>query len=869
MQKSSHLLPSSVVPANYDICLRPDFGTFTFNGMVSIQISIREPVREITLHALELEIHAPDVEVWGLGHTSSIVAQEARFDEEAQTATFVFAEELPVSDVAYLEIDYKGVLNDKMAGFYRSKYKTADGQEKYLVTTQFEATDARRAVPCWDEPARKATFDVQLIVPNGLVALSNMPVESAAQFGDADSGLQIVSFYKTPIMSTYLLAFVVGEFEYIETSTNNGTLARVYTMVGKSEQGKFALDVGKRSLELYNEYFGIPYPLPKLDMIAIPDFAAGAMENWGLITYRDNLLLIDETNSSITTKQNVGNVVAHELAHQWFGNLVTMEWWTNLWLNEGFATWMANFVMDELFSEWDIWPQFLSDEYADALSLDGLRSTHPIEVAVDHPNEIAQIFDAISYSKGAVVIRMIHDFIGADAFRAGLQIYLKRHAYSNAVTEDLWKALEEASKQPVQEMMDTWTKQGGYPLIQVTRLDENKYSLSQQRFLASGDTLTKEETAQTWHIPLVTKFHNKTGIHETSKEVLIGAGNFSAQGINLVKLNSSQIALARVNYLPEQWQTLAEAIDQGKMITSDRYGILSDSLSLARAGHLSSVQLIRLLSSFKNEDNYVVWMIALGALGALNNMLEETPDSTRLASFAQSVLGPVVNKLGWTETVGESHTTKLLRESVLHAIGSYGNQETVAKANDYFYNHVNDVCVADPNLRKVVYGLTAKYGDKAAFDSIVEMYRKETFQEEKARLLSALGKFINPEFLPAALDYAFNSGEVRFGDVAYTLSSMGGNANGRRAAWKFLTDNWETISERYSGGGLKMLGRIISSICNGFTRAEDAEMVEQFFKDHPAPSATRAIAEALEHIRVRAAWYERDKDMIAAALKAE
>jgi puromycin-sensitive aminopeptidase len=869
MQKLNCLLPSSVVPKNYDVRLCPDLANFTFDGVVSIEIDICEPVREITLHSADLDIKASDVEVWS--STKLFVATapaEIRFNKEAETVTLVFPSELPVSN-AFLDIKYKGILNDKMNGFYRSKYITDNGETKYMATTQFEATDARRALPCWDEPACKATFDVQLVIPKNLTALSNMPVKSVALLEDTD--LHVINFERTPIMSTYLLAFVVGEFEFIETQTNNGTLVRVYTMPGKTDQGQFALDVGRRSLELYNSYFDIPYPLPKLDMIAIPDFAAGAMENWGLVTYRENALLIDQTQSSITSKQRVAEVVAHELAHQWFGNLVTMQWWTNLWLNEGFATWMASYVLDNLFPEWDIWTQFLSDDYATALSLDGLRSTHAVEVPVSHPNEISQIFDAISYSKGTSVIRMIHDFIGANAFRAGLQIYLKRHAFSNAITEDLWQALSEASGQPVQKIMDTWTKQPGYPLIQVTRQNDKICVLSQKRFLAGGDIPTETESAQQWHIPIASEFHRQNGKSDYFKNIFSDASNttISVQDTNFVKLNSGQIAFARVNYLPEQWQNLAEAIAQGKLSPADRYGIISDALSLARAGQMSTSQLIRLLSSYKNEDNYTVWMAVLGALSALENILEETPHSTRFATFARSTLAPITSKLGWNQSADEHHTITLLRESVLHAMGSFGDFNTITTAKTHFHNHASDVQPANPNLRKAIYGITAQYSDNKTFNTMKEMYRKETFQEEKIRLLIALGKFSDLVSVPTALEYAFNSGEVRSGDLMYLFSSLGTHAKGRRAVWKFLTANWETISARYSSGGMKMLGHIISGVCNSFARAEDAAVIEQFFKDNPTPSATRSIAETIERINVKAAWYERDKDDIAEALRGE
>ena len=867
-EKSNHLLPSSVVPKNYEVQLCPNFNDFTFTGQVSIDINIAEPVREIVLHAADLDIMATDVKVWSQAKLFlDIVPQEVRFDQEAETATFIFAEPLPVGD-ALLDIRYSGILNDRNAGFYRSKYTTADGQTKYLATTQFEATDARRALPCWDEPARKATFEVSLVVPSNLVALSNMPV---AEVVPADNNLKVVVFDRSPIMSTYLLAFVVGEFEYVETRTNNGTLVRVYALPGRAHQGQFALDVGRRSLELYNEYFDTAYPLPKLDMIAIPDFAAGAMENWGLVTYRENALLIDEANSAVASKQRVAEVVAHELAHQWFGNLVTMQWWTNLWLNEGFATWMANFVLDKLFPDWDIWTQFLSDDYASALSLDGLRSSHAIEIPVGHPNEISQIFDAISYSKGASVIRMIHDFIGADAFRAGLQIYLKRHAYNNAVTEDLWQALAEASGQPVQKIMDTWTKQAGFPLIQVIQQSQDACVLSQKRFLTGGNTLTAEESAQKWHIPVELEINRADGKSDYAKSILsdVNSDVVPTQNINFLKINKAQIAFARVNYLPHQWQALAEAVGRGQLSPADRYGIISDALSLARAGHLPTGQLINLLSSYQNENNYTVWVTVLQALGALANILEETSEQARFESFARSALASIVGKLGWTEIADESHTNKLLRAQVLSAIGSYGDYPTIAEAKERFHNHTRSTAVADPNFRSVIYGLSAKYGSKDVFETMVEMYRKETFQEEKARLLGAFGKFTDTDLLATVLDYAFNSGEVRHTDLIYVLGSMGSHANGRRVAWKFLTDNWEKVAERYSGGGLKMLGRIISYICDGFARTKDAEIIERFFKDHPAPSATRAIAEAIERVSARAAWYERDKEEIIKALKVE
>jgi puromycin-sensitive aminopeptidase len=380
--------------------------------------------------------------------------------EEDEILVLEFAGELPLGE-GVLAMRFNGTLNDQMRGFYRSKYEYK-GETKNMAVTQFESVDARRCFPCWDEPSFKAKFKLTLEVPSELVALSNMPIVNEKIAGP----IKTVEYEESPVMSTYLVAIVVGLFDYIEGVTSEGNKVRVYTQVGKSNQGKFALDVGVKSLNLYKEFFDTPYPLPKLDMVAIPDFTNGAMENYGLVTYREIYLLFDEQSSSASTKQNVAITVAHELAHQWFGNLVTMEWWTHLWLNEGFATWMSYLAVDSFFPEWNIWTQFL-DSTTSALKLDSLAESHPIEVEIHHASEIDSIFDSISYDKGASVIRMLQSYLGAERFQKALASYIKKYAYSNAKTEDLWAVLEEVSGEPVKNLMTTWTKKQGYPVIGV------------------------------------------------------------------------------------------------------------------------------------------------------------------------------------------------------------------------------------------------------------------------------------------------------------------------------------------------------------------------------------------------------------------
>ena len=491
------VLPKNIKPLHYQIELKPDIENFTFAGNETIDVSISESSSNITLNSLDIDIQSASITVGGF----VLKTETITYNKESETCTLAFVQEIPIGN-GEIHIAFSGILNDKLRGFYRSQYIDPEGNTQYLATTQFEATDARQAFPCWDEPECKATFSVTLVVPSELVALANTPeIENT----ELPNGLKSVQFAKTPIMSTYLLAFVVGDLTHIEKEAASGTIVGVWTTRGKQDQGRFALDTSVKLLSFFNDYFGIPYPLEKLDHIAIPDFAAGAMENWGAVTYRETALLVDPLNSSAGTRQRVAEVVAHEMAHMWFGDLVTMKWWDDLWLNESFASWMGTKAVDWLFPEWEMWTQFVNMDTNRALSLDGLKNSHPIEQEVENPAEVSQLFDAISYSKGASVIRMLEQFLSPEVFRQGLHKYLSANKYQNAQTVDLWDALEEVSRQPVTEIMNTWTSQMGYPVVSVTSETSNKgltLKLSQERFVY--DNILSEETAtkMQWQVPV-------------------------------------------------------------------------------------------------------------------------------------------------------------------------------------------------------------------------------------------------------------------------------------------------------------------------------------------------------------------------------
>ena len=642
-ESSAVMLPKDVRPSRYTLTLQPDLEEFTFSGSVAIDIEVLQPTDSIVLNAAELEITSCRVESSG----GEALPSSTVLDEKAETASFAFEDSLPVGP-ARLEIGFTGELNDRLRGFYRSRYTDMQGDERHLATTQFEATDARRAFPCWDEPSMKATFEVTLVVPAELEAVSNtMPAEES----EMDGGLRRVRFEETPVMSTYLLAFIVGDIKCVERRADNGTLVRVWATSGKEDLGEFAAETSVKLLSFFNDYFGVPYPLPKLDHIAIPDFAAGAMENWGAVTYREVVLLVDPERTSVQVRQRIAAIISHEMAHMWFGDLVTMAWWNDLWLNESFASWIGDKAVDWLFPEWEMWTQFVSSDTNSALSLDGLRSSHPIEQEVKDPAEIGQLFDAISYSKGGSVLRMLEHFLGEEDFREGLRRYISRHQYGNAVTRDLWNALGEASGRPVAEIMDTWVQQTGYPVLDVEADfgdDGIEIHASQSRFVYEHlvDPDATEDT--TWHVPV--KVAAQGGASASSLMdapqadiQLPGAGGW-------LKVNPDQVGFYRVNYGGDGWERLRPAIEGMEVSAIDRLGLQNDAFALARAAYLPVTQFLSLAQSYVNETNAIVWEDVSANFGKIDLLVSDEPYYNRFAEMMRAIYGPAGERVGWEAT---------------------------------------------------------------------------------------------------------------------------------------------------------------------------------------------------------------------------
>ncbi len=859
------LLPVEVRPLKYRITLGPNLTDFTFWGEETIDIEVRQATSQIVLNAAELDIQTAHL----LHAGRTIPAAEIRNNEKAETVTLGFGEVLPVGTMQ-LFFSFTGHLNDQLRGLYRGEYALPDGTKRFMATTQFEAADARRAFPCWDEPGHKATFDLSVVIPPALTAISNMPIANEAPHS---SGAKVVRFAETPIMSTYLLALMVGEFEAIEAQAQS-TLVRVWTTPGKKEQGRFALDVAQRLLTCYQDYFGIPYPLPKLDLIAIPDFAAGAMENWGAITYREVALLVDPEHSSAATKQRVAIIVAHEIAHMWFGNLVTMQWWNDLWLNEGFASWIEYKAVDHLFPEWEMWTQFTTADLGPALSLDGLKNSHPIEAEIRDPNEISELFDAISYSKGAAIIRMLEHFLGAETFRRGLVRYLSTYQYGNARTDDLWAALAEISGQHVKAIMDTWTKQAGYPFLQVEeRESEDAHpalTLRQRRFFYDRDPAQNDEDPALWHIPVGIRSAAATAPFFTMLEgreatVRLPETLPASDGEAWIKVNSSQTGFFRVNYSAAMWERFRPAIESLALPTADRLGLQADAFALMRAGDLPATQFLSLAKAYTNEREYPVWSDLAGNLSWIANLVAQESYDPQFEAFGRELFRPIVAYIGWDARPQESHLEALLRGTVIHELGHYGDSAVLQEARARFDRFVRDPQAVHPDLRSTVLNLAAFGGDAGTYAALREVERRATLQEEKIRAVMALTHFTQRELLQRALELSL-SAEIRSQDTVRVVAGVAANPRGRELAWEFAQSNWGEFDRRYGGGGFLLI-RLIESVTSHFTTPEKAQEVAEFFRTHPIPSAARTIQQSLERIRINVRWLARNRESLAAWFK--
>ena len=836
-------LPATALPRTYRLTLEPDLEALTFKGEVSIDLDVKTATTEIVMHAVGLQIAEA---------RSGADRVEFRTDDAKERLTLVSPKAFGVGP-ATVSLTFSGKISEEMRGFYRSRYTLPDGTQRFMGTTQFEATSARRAFPCFDEPALKAVFDLTMVVPKDRLAISNMPVVSGDKLPD---GRTRVRFAPSPIMSTYLLAFAVGEFDWIEGKTDDGMPVRVYATPGRAELGRFAMDTAIRGLKFFGDYYGIPYrkALPKLDLLAIPDFEYGAMENWGAVTFRETAIFVDPKRSSIPQRRRVAEVVLHELAHQWFGNLVTPEWWSFLWLNESFATFMAYKASNALFPEWNIFEEYLAAITSAGKSLDSLRSSHPVEVVVRDPNEVDQIFDAISYNKGGSVLRMLENAIGEEAFRLGIQRFLEQNAFSCATTDDLWKALGQGTGVDVSGMMNGWTRRTGLPVVLVQR-DGARLKLRQERFLLDRDPEKPAEDPTLWDIPLPTRnSHGRTATPRiSSREAPI-----EVPPSDWIKVNAGQTGFYLAHYDDAGWQALAKAVESLSLPTMDRYGLQEDAYSLMRAAYLSVPVYLRFVGSFTKETNHYAWGGVLDGIAALADIFLGDPLVPKLEAWARSLLKETAHSVGWDEAPNESSERTLLRTTILGSAVRFGDPEVLDQVRRRFEAVRKDLNAATPNLRSTIFYGTARHGDAAAFDALVALYEKADLPEVKVQLLRSLGAFRKEELTRRAIEYAL-SDKVRRQDAVAAFGSI--PVDMKPAAWRIFKEKWPILDERYGKSGL--IGHFVSAGASGIPTEEHAEDVERFFRDHPAPYASEKIKQTLEGIRARAKFRARNKSGLA------
>ncbi|KAK9450798.1 peptidase family M1-domain-containing protein [Limtongia smithiae] len=880
------ILPATLRPRHYSLAVYDlDFVAFTYKGSVKIDVDVLETCSEIQLNVRELTIAEAAVSLELSKTAADIKIDEFCTDEEKQIVTFKLSEPLPVEAArAAITISFSGVLNNKMAGFYRSKYTNTAGEEAYMYSTQFEATDARRAFPCFDEPALKATFDFSITLPEKWTALSNMPEvsskvpEDGKKAGIASTELKTVTFATTPIMSTYLLAWAVGDFEYVEAFTDrlyNGKKipVRVYTTTGLAKQGEFALQNAYKIVDYFSDIFEIDYVLPKVDLLACHEFSHGAMENWGLITYRTTALLFDPETSDAKYKNRVSYVVAHELAHQWFGNLVTMDWWNELWLNEGFATWVGWLAIDFLYPDWDVFSMFVSESLQGALTLDALRQSHPIEVPVKSALDIDQIFDAISYLKGASSIRMISSHLGVKTFLKGVSNYLKKHAYGNATTKDLWDAVGAESGIDVNGIMDDWITKIGFPVVTVTETPAG-ISLRQDRFISAGD-VKPEENETSWWIPL--------GIYTDgeSASAYAGVSSFASRETVLgglgpkdfYKLNRNQTGVYRVNYPPDRLAKLGKAVD--KLSVSDKVGLMADASAMALAGLGATSGILSFMCGLKEEQSFIVWSSMAELLDTMRSVWFEQPAAIRagLNAMVRDITGPNVERLGWEFAEGEDFLTVQLRSLMIGLAGGAGDEAIVAGAKERFAKYVaGDKNAIHPNLRRAVFSIVlSQEGDSeeevtAAYEAVLKEATSSTSVDGKEIALAALGKVRSEALIERSLGLFF-SGAIGLQDLHYLAVSLASNGKARWALWEFIKANWETIYTSTSGN-MVILDRFIRMSTNVFSSTKAYEDIEAFFADKDTRGFERSVGQVLDSVRGYAGWLSRDAEDVERFLAA-
>ncbi len=837
-------LPKEVVPTGYSIRIVPDIDKLTFSGTETVKLSAHSPVHRLVLNALELKITGASLD------GKALLESAIRIDEKTKLLTLELPSQLAAGDHT-LALSFSGKINQQGQGLFYARYQEqGSGTKKIMLGTQFEATDARRLFPCWDEPVFRARFQLTAVIPENWFAVSNMPIESERKIARGKE----VRFAATPSMSSYLNVFVAGELDLIE-SQSGPTQIRVITTKGKAEMGRYALEATAQILKYYNDYFGVPYPLPKLDQIALPGGFGGAMENWGGITYYEAALLFDPKNSSAETKQNIYEVLAHEMAHQWFGDLVTMAWWDNLWLNEGFASWMGTKCTAHFNPQWEVWlrrnlprdpTRRVGITKEQAMEGDARSTTHPIQQPIATEAEANSAFDDITYKKGQSFLRMLESFLGQDVFRDGIRQYMATHKFSNSTTADLWNALSESSGQPIAEIAAGWTEQPGFPVVKVKRGEGGKVSLTQERFTINFRNAPPLE----WKIPLTYSID----VGQAPVSVLMTGKSAHLQNIpadRALKLNVKGAGNYRVEYDEPSWNLLLRTLPQ--MGVEDRVDLLSDAWALVQANRASVSRYFELVDKLPSSTELAEREQIINVLDFINRLLIGRPEREKFQAYARSILRLTFDALGWDPKASEPATAGNLRASLINALGDLNDQEIIAGCRERFKRYLTNPQSLQPDLRPPVLAVVGRYADEATWNQLHELGLKTTSTEEKQNYYDALAGAIDPTLVKKTLPIALTD-ELPTSRAIFLVSRVARESDHPDIAWDFAKANIKALLTKTDALGAN---RYAPSLFTFFSEDSRANELKAYGKTNlPAESATE-VAKAVDEIQFRSEFEKR------------
>ena len=831
-------LPKSVVPVEYSIRIVPNIDKFTFSGTETVKLNVRSPVRQLVLNALELEITEASLDGKALA-TSAI-----KIDKEKELLTLVLPSELASGDHT-LALTFSGKINQQGQGLFYTRYQEqGNGAPKIMLGTQFEATDARRFFPCWDEPVFRARFQLTVVVPKNWLAVSNMPVKSEKKI----AGGKELRFAATPPMSSYLNVLVAGELDFIE-SRCGPTQIRVIATKGKAELGRYALETTAQILQYYNDYFGVPYPLPKLDQIALPGGFGGAMENWGGITYFESALLFDPKNSSAETKQNIYEVIAHEVAHMWFGDLVTMAWWDNLWLNEGFASWMGTKCTAHFNPQWEVWlrrnlprdpTRRVGIAKEQAMEGDARSTTHAIQQRIATEAEANSAFDDITYKKGQSFLRMLESFLGEDVFRDGIRGYIATHKYSNTTTADLWDALSEASKKPIGEIAAGWTEQPGFPVVEVKREADGKVRLTQERFTVNF----KNAPSLEWQIPLTYSVFGQ----EPASLLMAGKTQIlqNVPADRALKLNVKGAGNYRVEYDAPSWNLLLQALS--KLSVEDLVNLLSDGWALVQADRASVSRYFELVEKLPASTEIAEREQIINVVDFINGLLGPSPERERFQKYARSLMRPTFDTLGWEPKEGEQPTAGNLRASLINTLGDLNDAEIIAGCRERFKRYLANPASLAPDLRPAVFAVVGRYADEKTWAKLHELGLKTTSIEEKQNYYNALACAIDPKLVKKALAIALTD-ELPTSRAIFLVPRVARDSGHSDIAWEFAKANMKALLDKTDAAGAN---RYTPSLFTFFSDDSRGNELRAYAKNNLPSASAPEVAKVVDEIQFRA-----------------